>query len=392
MENIKGWIINIVKEIGFFVIFDGLKIPYFVSMLFPVNNRSVFVNCFDGNGYNDNPKYIVENLLLKEPNLKIYWLNKNKKAIPPHQQIVFVTPRSIPAIFRQATSKIWISTVRMPYYSIKRKNQVYIQTWHGIMAFKKVENQCPEALSPRYRRIAKHDSRMIDYFISANKDLTLLYTDGFWYSKGEILEIGLPRNDNLLKEPSSHSIHDSIKAEGKRIALYAPTFRKSGTLDVYKIDYQRVRATLAKRFGGEWVIVVRLHPRLQKKANELVTYNDTVINGSHIKDVQELLAETDILISDYSSISFDYILTRRPVFLFATDIEEYRKDRDFYMDIYDSPFAVAENNDELVDIISRFDEMEYGKKIEAFMIKHGYICSGDASDIMARKIIQLLSL
>jgi CDP-glycerol glycerophosphotransferase len=387
----KAVLINLIKTMAYFGINSARKIVFFICRIFPIKGTRVFVNAFDGRGIGDNPKYIILELLKQNKKAEIIWVYRGKSK-EPYRNVMYCYPFSIKAIYYQATSKIWISTVRLPYYSIKRKNQYYFQTWHGGLAFKKVENECAPALSSRYIRTAKHDAKMIDYYISDCDDNTSLFLNSFWYQKGEILKVGSPRNDIFYTctDEDLSRLKSKYGFSNYKIAVYAPTFRKDNKLDVYDIDFKRLLKNLEKKFGGEWIILVRLHPRLAKKAEAFITYNNKVRNGSNIADIQELLVITDFLITDYSSIVFDYINTRRLALLYAPDIEEYKKDRDFHIKLEDAPFTICTNNDELEKQLLEFDSDCYKDRIDDFIKKCGFYGNGYSSIKVANKINSLL--
>ena len=150
------------------------------------------------------------------------------------------------------------------------------------------------------------------------------------------------------------------------IAMYAPTFRRNNNLDVYNLDYEKCISALKNKFGGEWVIIVRLHPSISEKAKN-IKYTNNIINGSIYDDMQQLLAATDILITDYSSSMFDFMITKKPIILYATDMEEYKKDRNFYFNIEELPFKVASNNQEMENGICEFDNKVYINKLNQFI-------------------------
>lgn len=384
-------VVNYIKSLAFFGINGTRKIVYLLCLAFPIKKKRIFVNAFDGKGISDNPKYIVKELIKMDSSVDIIWINKRKNDIPP-DNITYCVPFSLKAIYYQATSRVWISTVRMPYYSIKRKQQYYFHTWHAGLAFKKVEAECEHALSSRYIRTAKHDSKMVDFFISDNDDNTSLFLNDFWYQGGEILKLGSPRNDIFYfdKEADVNILKAKYHLEKCKVAVYAPTFRSDNCLDVYNMDYERLLSNLEKKFGGEWVLLVRLHPRLEKKAESYIKYTHSIRNGSSITDIQELLVIADFLITDYSSIVFDYINTRRAAIIYAPDIEEYKKDRDFHVKLEDSPFYICTNNDELEGRILDFNYEEYIAGVNEFMKRFGFYGKGDASRKVAQKIESLL--
>ena len=137
-------------------------------------------------------------------------------------------------------------------------------------------------------------------------------------------------------------------SEETKTVVYAPTFRVDWSLEPYSVDYVRLKKACEERFGGKFVVLVRLHPNIAAKSEELgITYNDEIINATYYPDMQELLCACDIVISDYSSLMFDFALSYKPCFQYATDIDAYKGDRNFYFDLSDMPFPMATSNDEL---------------------------------------------
>ena len=176
----------------------------------------------------------------------------------------------------------------------------------------------------------------------------------------------------------------------RKTVMYAPTFRVDYSIDAYKIEYERLIAACEKRFGGEFVALVRLHPNVSDKASELLEYNNKILNASLYPDMQELLSACDIVISDYSSLMFDFALSGKPCFQFATDIGAYKSDRNFYFELDRLPFSLATDNDELEQNVLNFDSDSYGKSLGSFYSDCGMICDGKASercaDLMISKI------
>ena len=127
--------------------------------------------------------------------------------------------------------------------------------------------------------------------------------------------------------------------------------------------------------------MLRLHPRIAKLKDKLISmYGEgKIVDVTNYDDVQELLAVADVMISDYSSCIFDYLLTKKPAFIYATDIKEYEGERGFYYSLYDTPFDVAINNDVLSKAISNFNEEKYNNKVDEFLKEKGSIENGNAS-------------
>lgn len=176
---------------------------------------------------------------------------------------------------------------------------------------------------------------MTDFWISNSDFETNVYKTAFWNVKDEtVLLYGHPRNDIFFDTKKMQMARQKVAvaygAEGKKILLYAPTFREDYRTDCYGLDFFHLAKHIKRRFGGEWVFLVRLHPRIRDMADEILPSAAGIVNATRYADMQELLAAADCLITDYSSCAFDFMLTRRPVFLFATDIHEYDTERGFY--------------------------------------------------------------
>lgn len=366
-----------------------IRSVWFFFRLFPVKQKKITISSFYGRGYGDNPKYIVEELIKKCPQLKIVWLvkdDKEKSTLPIGVQAC--RANSIKSVYHLMTSKVWVDNCRKFFIMFKRRKQFYIQTWHGF-ALKRIEKDAADKLSPDYVKSSKRDSKNIDCIISCSKFMTGLYRNSFWYD-GEILEVGAPRNDVLLKDNAD--IREKVCAlldvdPNKRIVLYAPTFRANKAMDAYCIDYARLKNSCEKRFNEEFEIVVRLHPNIANKSKDMAL-DQQIVDASFYPDMQELMLASDIIISDYSSVMFDFALTYRPCFQFATDIDEYKNDRNFYFEPNKLPFSVSVNNEELEYNIVNFDEAVYREGLQKFFENVGMIMDGKASEKCADLIIE----
>lgn len=135
---------------------------------------------------------------------------------------------------------------------------------------------------------------------------------------------------------------------------------------------------MAKRFGGTWKVLVRLHPTVREEAEKL-RRSANVIDLSEYPDMQEIMLIADAAITDYSSWIYDYILSGKPGFIYATDIGSYDQERGFYYPLSSTPFPIAKNNDELENNILSFDETRYRAEAEAFLKDKGCFEHGDAS-------------
>ena len=366
---------------------------WIVCRIFPVNSGKIVISSYYGRGYGDNLKYIAEKLLASGEDLKIVWLVKDereKKSLPA--EIIGCKVNSAGAIYHLSTAKIWIDNCRKGMTLFKRKKQFYIQTWHGGGAQKRCEADAESVLSKKYVRSAKKDSKMIDLFISDSRFMTDLFHRSFWYG-GPVLECGYPRYDVLLSKDeelvSKVYGYYNIDRE-KKLVLYAPTFRVDLSFDAYNIDFARLRESLKKRFGEEFVILVHLHPNVANVEGGIEYDGVSVINSTFYPDTQELIAVSHILIGDYSSINYDFSLKREPVFRYTADLADYCNDRDLYFAFGEYPYPYAENNDELEKLVLDFNEEEYLNTLNAFFERLGAVIRDDSSDKVAGAIIEYL--
>lgn len=365
------------------------RLFWYVCSILPVKkNKIVFVSYY-GRPFSDNPKYIAEALLKTGQPMEYVWVTNGVE--DPKTPDGFKTAKinSFKYIYHMSTAKFWVDNARK-FWCLKKKNQLYIQCWHGGFGLKKIEKDAADTLLDDYIRMAVRDAEQTDLMVSNSKTLTKLYRDAFWYENGEIMEKGLPRNDRLFNftNDDARRIKESLGIDqSKKVMLYAPTFRKNHDISVYNLDYERCAKALGKRFGGEWVILVRLHPNVFKLAENLTFPPQYAVDVSRYSDIQELYMISDCAVTDYSSVMFDFMLLKRPCMLYAADVEEYKKERDFFITLDSLPFPLAQDNNSLEKLICDFDEKEYNENVESFKAFHGFCDSGCASESVAEWIL-----
>lgn len=358
-----------------------------------VDKKKVVFDSYHGKGYSDNPKAIAEALLAANVDAKLVWLVDSEEEAATLPEGIQPCLTDTPAMVRElSTARVWVDNCRR-YAPRKKKGQFYMQTWHGF-PLKRIERDALEALGMDYEHDAEKDSKQIDLLLSSSAYDTDLLRRCFWYH-GTIAEYGTPRNDIFFhhdpKLAAQVREHFSLPATQK-IILYAPTYRADHSTDVYSLDIHRLRAVCAKRFGGDWTVLVRLHQEMEGQSEELFYYDGvTVLDATMYPDMQELLVASDILITDYSSCMFDFALTGKPCFLFATDVTDYIKDRNFYFPLQTLPFPQADNNPKLLHLVEDFNEEEYFRKRKAFFGRLAFREDGHASQRCAQWIIEKLN-
>ena len=393
--------IKYLRILGITITFDLKKKFQKYKKLEIQNNKIVFSNTKGNLGYGCNPKYIAEEIIKRNLPYNLVWLvdihkkNIDLKGFP--QNINIVDYRNDKALYELSTAKIWVDNQWKLYHLErgleKKQGQYYIQTWHGSLGIKKIGNDSPCDSINRYQIFANKDADMIDYLISNSTFENKIFKNRF-YNNGEICEFGHPRNDIFFKDNSKikAKLYNALSIDkNTKFILYAPTFRNMTirhNIDFFNLDYLKLIQELEQITSEKYVLLLRKHPET-KIINEIKS--NKIIDVSTYPDMQELLACSDILISDYSSCMFDFMLSKKPCFVYATDIEEYNNERGFYYPLESTPFPIARNNDELIKNIENFDYDKYKIKVEEFLKEKGCIEDGHASERVVDLIEKIMN-
>lgn len=357
------------------------KLAWALCRTAPIKKNKIVFASFNGKGYGGNPKAIAEALMALDTDgaLDLVWLTREKDPKLPSRirPCRLGTPRSV---YELSTAGVWVNDSRSGAI-YKRDGQFYMQTWHGF-ALKHIERAAEAALPLSYIEQCRRDSAFTDVVISGSGFMTELHKRDFWYS-GDVAEYGTPRNDIFFCDNTSlrARIADMLSLPRERkLCLYAPTFRDDHSTDAYKLDADGVIHALHDRFGGQWSLLVRLHPNVAPRSATLYDYDgDTFADVTRYPDMQELLASVDVLITDYSSSMFDFALSGKPCLQFATDINEYGRGRGFYFPIDSLPFPLARNMAELTYNIRNYDTEKCGDDWRHFYADVGFCEDGGAA-------------
>lgn len=349
--------------------------------LLPIQKNKAVFSSFYGRGYSDNPKAICDALQKRQEGLDLVWLVKEGQEQTLPAGVRAVRYDSVQRIRELATADCWVDNCRKGAPR-KRRGQFYLQTWHGL-ALKRIEKDAADKLDSAYAPYAMRDSKQIDAIISNCAHMTRVYQNGFWYD-GEVKEFGSPRNDMLFlpAQPFREKVLQTLQLpQTQKLVLYGPTFRADHSIEAYRLEADGLRTALADRFGGDWTLLVRLHPAVEELSAQVFSYDgNTVVNATAYPDIMELLAASDCVITDYSSLMFDFALTKRPCFQFATDLEQYAKDRNFYFPITELPFPCAQSNQELVENIRSYSPLAQQESWERFNRDFGLMEDGKAAE------------
>lgn len=348
--------------------------------------KAVFIS-FLGKTYSDNPKAISETLYEISPDFKIIWLFNNpeekKKIVSSY--VKCVKTGSIEALNQLATAKFWVDNFPKSIFHYKSRKQVYIQTWHGDRGFKKVLYEVRTLLpNGHYKEGDLIEPKNCNLAVSGSRYGDDVYRAAFGYN-GEILKVGTPRNDLLLsvdKERVKYIKQTLNIPENKKILLYAPTFRDSNRnelQDISNIDLIKTLICLEDKMGGEWVCLTRSHAA-SKGLRDIESDKSIIKNVSNYEDMADLLLISDFLITDYSTSAGDFVLLNRPVILFQYDINDYVKnDRQLHFDMSDSPYIIAETQEELFKRINELTDEMIIKNCKDILEFYGTVETGEAS-------------
>lgn len=356
------------------------KCMFYIMRIFPINKKKIVLCTVRGAKYGDNPLYISDELRKRNDRYEIVWLVKEELMVEKEEHLRFVKYGYWSEVYHLSTAKVWIDTNMKFCGTLKRKGQLYIQTWHGSYGIKKIGRDLGDRLPLIDRRYYNYNSKIIDLMVSNSKKTSEIYRRAFGYS-GKMLEYGSPRNDIFFRDnlANINKVKKKFNVEEEKILLYAPTFRKGYKVNNFNLNYQNLIDILEAKTKMTWIVLVRLHPYNLREA-EVITYSNKVRNASYYSNMEDLLVASDILITDYSSCMFDFVTTGKPCFLYATDVEEYRNDRDYYFDIRELPFPLAENNKQLEQNILSFNEEIYRKKLNRLFEEVGLCETGHASE------------
>lgn len=359
------------------------KIFLSVFRLIPLKQNRIAFICYNCTQYSCNPKYITEYLYAHYGDRfeLVWYYDKDSLADMIPDYVKKYKKNSLGYFITLSTAAIIVSNVTLPRVVSFRKEQKKINTWHGT-AFKGDNNS------------HGNDYNRFDLFLAENElTCNVLRKKNSFNYHGEICKIGMPRNDLLIKADkekiSKVKKKLGIKAEEKML-LYAPTFRETKGSAPFHIDFESLKDSLRRRFGGEWIIAFRYH-HMQEGRSEV----KGSIDLSSYPDMQELLLVTDVLVTDYSSSMWDFSLKTRkdnlaPVLLYTEDYDQYvSKERGNFFYPYEKlPFPIARNNKELSDCIERLDEEFYIKAVEFYHAQWGrFNYKGNATARFVKDII-----
>ena len=166
-------------------------------------------------------------------------------------------------------------------------------------------------------------------------------------------------------------------------------FVDDGSTNGYLTDFEVIKQTFKEKFNRDVVILVRFHPDVVE-LDHLIEYKDNIINVTRYSDLKDLSLIADCLITDYSSVTYDFLLLNKPIFRLCLDFDHYVSLRDFYKEFYELPYALFKTLDEFLSAVSKFDLNIYTYNIECYKKSNPFYDKGDASKLAADWIMNKL--
>lgn len=364
----------------------------------PVNNRLIIFESFLGKQYSCNPRAIYEYMEANHPEYEMLWsIDPRYVDTFKENNIPYIKRFSVGWLFKLARAGYWVSNSRMPVWIPKPKHTVYLQTWHGT-PLKKLAFDLSEILmagtdTEKYKKEFFIESRNWDYLISPNRYSTEIFKSAFKFEK-EMIESGYPRND-ILHNPRARELTVDLKKKyklpsDKKVILYAPTWRDNQYHEVgkYSFDLQLNLKKMQEVLDNEYVIVLRMHYLIAENF-DLSDFEGFVYDFSLHGDIRELFLMSDLLITDYSSVFFDYANLRRPIIFFVYDIESYRDElRGFYFDLQEeAPGPLVQTTEEVIEEIKKYEQQSIlPSSYEAFYQNYCYLEDGEATKRVVEKV------
>ncbi len=372
-----------------------------------VDNKMILFSSFNGKYYSDSPKaiykYMKDNNEYKD--YKFIWTFKEP------DKYKYLEKNNNTKVIKQGTSKhekylskakYWILNYRAADHQYPKKKQVFLQCWHGT-PLKRLGydlDKTDNALNTlkELRGKYKTDAKKFEYMLSPSKFATEKFISAFNLKKlGKekcIIEEGYPRNDFLYNysKIDVERIKQKLNINdiNKRIILYAPTWRdnqhQSGIGYTYKteVDFDKLK----KELGQDYIILFRAHYFVSNTFN-FEKYKGFIYDVSKVDDINELYIISDILITDYSSVFFDFANLKRPIIYYMYDFNQYKNEmRGFYIDLNELPGNIVKTEEDLIEEIKNVDNnFKYNDKYRDFNNKYNYLDDGNASKRVVRKVI-----
>ncbi|WP_251898522.1 CDP-glycerol glycerophosphotransferase family protein [Lactiplantibacillus paraplantarum] len=343
-----------------------------IATVCPVRKHVVLFEAFNGKVPMDNPLYVYEALQIAHPDWKLVWGVKRQlvaEAQEKYPKLKIIPRFSAKWLLVAPVAEFWVLNARMPYWLKKNSRTTYIQTWHGT-PLKRLGIDIPNVSMPgtdtnQYRQNFTTESKRWDFLIAPNQFSKEVFRKAFDF-KNQFLDYGYPRNDRLVHQRKNRDVIAAIKKrivgnKTGKVILYAPTWRDDFFIrkGMYKMNLPFSLAAVVKSLSKEDVLIIRPHYLVAESIN-IQGFEDNV-KLCVDEDINDLYLISDLLITDYSSVMFDYAILNRPMLFYPYDLAHYQGDvRGFYFDYNKVPGPIVTN------------EQDFLAKLDQFLTNGGY--------------------
>nr|UKS68316.1 CDP-glycerol glycerophosphotransferase family protein [Lactococcus garvieae] len=374
----KGTILILLARLRLFFI-RTIMYPFLfiLGVVFKTNSNIILLTSFNGKSYSDNPRYLFEYMRDSEQfsDYQLIWAFQKKQVIAGAKTVKF---NSLQYYYYLSKAKYWIFNSKMAPYYYKKSDQVYLQTWHGVplkrLGHDIIDNGSTYYRSKQsYKQMVKSydkDRRHWDYLIASSPFSAQVFETAFAFPQPKMLHIGYPRVDCLV-HPDPVKIAELKRKyhlpTNKKIILYAPTWRDNAYSNVgytfeLKVDFYKWKRAL----GEGYIVLFKPHYLICSTYHIPRDLKNFVFFMDPNQDINEAYLMSDALITDYSSVFFDYAQLGRPIYFYMYDLEHYAEElRGFYLKVPDDlPNDVVKTEEELLKMI-KDDCFDY-QRLRAF--------------------------
>jgi CDP-glycerol glycerophosphotransferase len=344
--------------------------------------NAVLFECMNGRSIGDSPLALSSQLHRSRPALRQYW-SVESLSLPVPAWATPLLRYSAQWYNVLASARLLVNNNNWPWFFTKRPYQTYLQTWHGT-PLKRIGNDVPKAnLSLSYRALMQREALAWDALLAQNHYSAAIFRRAFGF-QGEILQFGYPRNDALV-DSSATATRERIRntlgiSEQTTVLLYAPTWRdnlksQGGYARVSFLDFHELRLKL----GNNLFVLYRGHPNTANAPGKLP---DFVFDATRYPNLNDLMLASDLLVTDYSSVLFDYAVMRKPIYFLAPDRDAYSTaTRGFYLPFEEvAPGPIVTTTSDLADAVSRHAAGRYKDRLEAFVAEFAARDDGGAAE------------
>ncbi len=354
----------------------------FIGLFVRIDPYLILFNSFGGRKYNDSPKVIFEHMISQTlyKNLKFVWAfeEPDNFDIPKANKIKIDSWKYFITALK---AKYWVSSVNIERgLKFKKKNTIYLNSWHGA-GTKKIGN----AVNGR----KDFDFSNVNVMLVQSHYEMGIFKHDFLVKEQSFLLSGFPRSDELFNTSKNqievYKVALNIPKD-KKVILYAPTWRDSKNKGIsYDLKPPIDINKWQEKLQNDYVVLFRTHAFTTNVIK--LQFNDFVRDVSSYDNLNHLLLISDLLITDYSTIVFDFSILEKPFLCFGYDYEEYKKERGFYIDLEDEyPNGVLNNEDEILTSILKMNYQNECEKVKKFKSK--YIeAGGNATELAINSLL-----